>query len=64
MLLCCFVPVYFYLFFNLKKKYTNVAFYVMQYFPFQFYFFIKNFKDLESYFYVSLIISALHYEEK
>lgn len=36
----------------------------MQYFPFQFYFFIKNFKDLESYFYVSLIITALHYEEK
>lgn len=50
--------------FLIKKKYTNVAFYVMQYFPFQFYFFIKNFKDLESYFYVSLIISALHYEEK
>lgn len=59
-----YVRVYFYYFILFKKKYTNVAFYVMQGFPFQFYFFIKNFKDLESYFYVSLIKSALHYEEK
>lgn len=36
----------------------------MQYFPFQFYFFIKNLKVWLEVFNVSLIISALHYEEK